>query len=296
MRRWRGAAAASARRISARPAAWVAGALAWLVSVGWIPLIVTVGRPPTIADLTFIGARIVTSGSWPWNALLIGMGLLVVLGFAFAAVAWANAALIALEHHQPATTDDVVRLLRVALVASMPLGLALGTLVSGAYVVAPGQFNAPNPAGGPLVSTVVRLAPLIFGVGVTGLVALAVTAVGGRVAVAHRIGTLRAIAESARGVLRPSAVVQLAISVMSAGVYLGLATLLLGVLWAPIGKDLGVIGAFDLRSGLLLVGFVGVWLCVVLGGGALHAWSAATWSTLVATDAPVNDRSSTWKT
>lgn len=296
MRRWRDAAAASARGVSALPAAWVAGALAWLVSVGWIPLIVTVGRPPTIADLTFIGARIVTSGSWPWNAVLTCMGLLVVLGLAFAAVAWANAALIALDRHRPATTDDVLRLVRVALVASMPLALALGTLVSGAYVVAPGQFNAPDPEGGPLVSTMVRLAPLILALGVTGLAALAVTAVGGRVAVAHRIGTLRAIAASARAVLRPSALVQMAISVTAAGVYLGLATLLLGVLWAPIGEDLRVIGAFDLRSGLLLVGFVAVWLCVVLAGGAIHAWSAATWSALVATDASVNDRSSTWKT
>ena len=38
---------------------------------------------------------------------------------------------------------------------------------------------------------------------------------------------------------------------------------------------------------LLLVGFVAIWLCLVLAGGALHAWSAATWSRLLAGPPPM---------
>jgi hypothetical protein len=38
---------------------------------------------------------------------------------------------------------------------------------------------------------------------------------------------------------------------------------------------------------------VAIWLCLVLAGGALHAWSATTWSRLLATGARPNDR---WRT
>ena len=69
-------------------------------------------------------------------------------------------------------------------------------------------------------------------------------------------------------------------------VFLGFCALLLGVLWAPIGAQLAVGGGFDIATGLLLLGFVAIWLCLVFAGGALHAWSAATWSRLLATDAP----------
>jgi len=68
-------------------------------------------------------------------------------------------------------------------------------------------------------------------------------------------------------------------------VFLGFGALLLGVLWVPIGARLAGGGEIDIAIGLLLVGFVAVWLCLVLAGGALHAWSAATWSRLLATDA-----------
>jgi hypothetical protein len=67
--------------------------------------------------------------------------------------------------------------------------------------------------------------------------------------------------------------------------FLGVGSLLLGVLWAPIGAQLAAGGGFDVATGLLLVGFVAIWLCLVMAGGAIHAWSAATWSQLVATDA-----------
>jgi hypothetical protein len=77
--------------------------------------------------------------------------------------------------------------------------------------------------------------------------------------------------------------------------YLAFAALLLTVLWRPIAAQLGAVGEIDVATGLLLVGFVAIWLCLVLAGGALQAWSAATWSRLLATDAPGGPES-TWKT
>jgi hypothetical protein len=60
--------------------------------------------------------------------------------------------------------------------------------------------------------------------------------------------------------------------------YLAGAALLLAVLWSPIGAMLVSGGGFDAESALLLVGFVAIWLCLVLGGGAMQAWASAWWT------------------
>ncbi len=59
--------------------------------------------------------------------------------------------------------------------------------------------------------------------------------------------------------------------------YLAVSVLILAMLWAPIGSRLAVDG-FDIATSLLLVGFVAIWLCLVLAGGALHAWGSVTWT------------------
>ncbi|MBW3612780.1 MAG: hypothetical protein KY392_02835 [Chloroflexi bacterium] len=60
--------------------------------------------------------------------------------------------------------------------------------------------------------------------------------------------------------------------------YVAFAALLLRVLWAPIGAQLAIGAGFGVVPVLLLVGFVAIWLCLVLGGGALRAWSSETWT------------------
>ncbi|MEP7081938.1 MAG: hypothetical protein ABI841_03060, partial [Chloroflexota bacterium] len=68
--------------------------------------------------------------------------------------------------------------------------------------------------------------------------------------------------------------------------YLGVATLMLGVLWAPIGAQLASGAGFGAAQGALLVGFVATWLCLVLGGGALHAWGSVSWRRVLAVRSP----------
>ena len=286
MNRWRRAAGASAHDVSVRPELWVPGALAWLVAIGWLPLIVVVARPPSVSDLTFLGARLVTSGAWPWSAVLIAAGLLSLIALGFAAVALANASLIATVGARAFRFDDALRLLRISAVAAVPAGIALGFLLLTASIVAPGQFNAPDPPGGPVVSTLLRLVPQ-----------LAVDR-GTRPRRAGDLGRWRPDHGDPRGGDVPgdspggtdaaaaAVAIHLAASVLAGVVLLVLATMLLGVLWAPIGASLGAFGDFDLATGLLLIGFVGVWLCIVLAGGALHAWSAVTWSRILAADPP----------
>jgi len=277
MRRWLSSASASARLVSEWPALWLPGALAWVVSIGWIPLLVAVARPPSQAELTFLGARIVTSGAWPWNAVVIVALVATVVLAAFTVVASANAVLIGLVEERTASTADALRLLRIALAAAVPGAVVLVLLLVIAASVAPGAFNAPEAeGGGPVLSMVVSLAPIVIGLASVILLGAAFAAV------ASRTDGLRT---AWRGLVRLGAAgwAQALCGTGVHAVFLLLAGLLLVVLWAPIGAQLAVGGDLDLATGLLLVGFVAIWLCLVLLGGALHAWSAATWSRLLAT-------------
>ena len=284
MRRWRDAAAASFRLVSERPELWLPGALAWIASVGWIPFVVAVARPPSVAELTFLGARIVTSGAWPWNAILIGGACMALVLFAFIIAAAAGSVLIALLARRAPSGRDARRFLAVNLVVALPAALSTLIVLVALVSVAPREFNAPDPAGGPVLQTVLRLAPYLALLVLTAAVGAAVGAVAGRLAVGGRYGLTRALRVAPGLALRTDVAVHVLVAFLTQVVFLGFATLLLSVLWAPIGVQLSIGGGIDFATGLLLVGFVAIWLCLVLAGGALHAWSAATWSRLLATD------------
>jgi hypothetical protein len=277
MRAWMTAAFASARSVADRPELWLPGALAWVVSVGWIPLLLAVARPPSDAELTFLGARFVTSGAWPWNAVLAGVGLGIVILVGFAVVAAANATLIAMLDGRPATVAAGRRLFVTALVAAVPTMALLVPLVAVGASIAPRAFNAPE-GGGAVLRLLQELAPLLAALTVAVVLGAALAAVVGRGSASLR-GAPRLLVR-----LGAAGWAQVAISIGIQVVFLVLSALLLGVLWAPIGSELDS-GRIGVATALLLVGFVAIWLCLVLAGGALHAWSATTWSRLLATGA-----------
>jgi hypothetical protein len=285
MRAWMTAAIASARRVADWPELWLPGALGWVVSVGWIPLLLAVARLPTDAELTFLGARFVTSGAWPWNAVLAGVGLGIVVLVGFAVVAAANATLSAMIDGDAAIVARARRLFTSALVAAAPTVVLLVLLVAVGASIAPGAFNAPE-GGGAVLRMLQELAPLLAALTAAVVLGAALAAVIGRGSGPLR-GTPRLLVRLG-GAGWAQAVIGIGIQV----VFLVLSALLLGVLWAPIGLELGG-GRIGVATVLLLVGFVAIWLCLVLAGGALHAWSATTWSRLLATGARPNDR---WRT
>ena len=289
MRRWREAAAASVRVVSERAELWLPGALAWVASVGWIPFVIAVAQPPSVAELTFLGARIVTSGAWPWNAVLIGaIGVALVL-LAFALTAAANAVLIALLARRAPSAGDARRILAVNVVMALPAVLSTLVVLMALVAIAPREFNAPDPAGGPVLRTALRLMPYLVLLAVTAAVGAALAAVAGRLAVERRLRLGEALRAAPAVAVQPPFATHALAAFLAQLVFLGFCALLLGVLWAPIGAQLAIGGGFDIGTGLLLLGFVAIWLCLVLAGGALHAWSAATWSRLLATDAPRKD-------
>ncbi|HEX2222009.1 MAG TPA: hypothetical protein VHK06_05745, partial [Candidatus Limnocylindria bacterium] len=68
------------------------------------------------------------------------------------------------------------------------------------------------------------------------------------------------------------------VTLVALAAYLAVSHLLLRVLWAPIGVALDAGDPLAAGTPLLLVGFVAIWLCCLLAGGVIHAWTAAWWA------------------
>jgi len=275
MRHWLRQVVAAALEVSDRPALWLPGALAWTVTVGWAAFLVGVAHAPTVATLTFLGAGIFTSGAWPWNALLGAGGAVMVGVVGFALAAMAEAAVL---RGRRESLDDARRLFVIAVVCVAPA--LIGILIVGLalFVVAPGEFNAPAERLGPVVRTAIRLSPILLGT-------LVVASAGGALHAAASRRALRGdgVLDALRGGLRAlravgsTAVLQATALLVARIGYAALVAILLRVLWAPIADRLALAG-IDAAVLLLLVGFVAIWLCLVLGGGALHAWSSTWWA------------------
>jgi hypothetical protein len=275
LRAWLTETRSAADAVAERPALWLPGALAWTATVGWLALVIGVAPSPTAAELTFLGARIVTSGSWPWN-LVVGvaaMSLVILVAFLLAAAGEA-----VLLRGRRASIADVARLAAIGLVCAVPTAVALAATVVVAAGAAPGEFNAPEPGPGPLARTVLLVAPLLAAAVLAAAAGAAFHAAAARGVAAGRgvTGALRDAPPALAGA--GAGAVMLAATLLVARVaYVALAAVLLRVLWAPIDLRLESEG-IGLGAMLLLVGFVAIWLCLVLGGGALQAWGSAAWT------------------
>jgi hypothetical protein len=282
MRHWWAAARDSAITVADRAGMWLPGALAWSLTLGWIPLVVAVARPPTVADLTFLGARVYTDGSWPWNAVAAGVGAFLLLAVGFVLVTLAEAALLDRRRHQGISAGAMGRLMGIGIVAAAPVAAAILATGIAAVMVAIREFNVPTP-GDPMLRTIGRIVPFLVAVGVVWIAAGVLHAAASRGAILGGHGLIAALLSAPRRLARPgvaTVIHVLAYVIVRVG-YLGLSIVLLGVLWEPIGMRLAG-RAFDVAALPLLVGFVAIWLCLVLGGGALHAWGSLTWTRVLA--------------
>jgi len=275
MRRWWIDATSAAGHVADRPHLWLPGALAWIASGGWLALVIGVIPPPNISELTFMGAGIFKSGAWPWNALAIGAAALAAVLIGFGLVSAGEAVLL---RGRRAGRRDVARIFVLGAVCATPTLVVLLAMATAAVVVAPIEFNAPTEQLGPLARTAGRLSLFLVAILVAASAGAAVHAPAARSVVDGRT-----IAEALRGSPRTlagagaSAVLQATAVLVARLAYLAVAAIGLRVLWAPIGVRLEA-GGMDAAVALLLLGFVAIWLCLVLGGGALHAWGSTSWT------------------
>jgi hypothetical protein len=284
VRRWLSAVGAAVFVVAGRPATWLPGAVAWTVTVGWLAFVIGVIEPPTTAELTFLGARIFTSGAWPWNAIGIGASLAAAVAAAFGVFALAETVLL---RGRVGTGPELARVVAIGLVCATPALIMALVVVLGIGTLAPVEFNSPDATVGPVVRLLGRLAPFLIGLAVLAMAGAAIhapavrrTLQGRQVSAALREAPGRLGRSGLGALVQPIAVLVVRLA------YIGLAATLVRALWAPIGERLASDG-IDLAASLLLLGFVAIWLCLVLGGGALHACGSLSWTRVL--EAPERD-------
>jgi hypothetical protein len=270
-----GAAAVEAGDDSRR---WLPGALAALAFLGWLPFVLAVVPLPSAGDLAFLGADLYTR---PMTAVALVLAVAAIV--ALAGLLTALGAIVVLRHERDARGDGLaVTVGRVwvgQLLAAIPFLAAAAALVAGLAAVAPAEYQSPN-IGGPVEWRIARdLAPLIVLLVVAVLVGqLFGAAVTRRAARGETIGrAIRdALADLRHRPLRGAAVA--IVSMLVQVVTLGASFALLRVLWAPIRLQLdnGLISSPP--TILLLVGFVAIWLCLLVAAGVVFAWASAWWT------------------
>jgi hypothetical protein len=287
MRAWLQRAGLAARIAADHGELWLPGALAWVAFLGWLPFVLAVARAPGEGDVTVFGAALVTNGDWPANAIRLGFGLFAVALVANTLVAFGEAGLLRLldgrlrEASGSALFVAARRLWLVQLVAALPAVVALLALGAAAAGAAVGELQSPDIGGSAWMRIAARVAPfalvlLLALVGGQALAAAAGRRLAGNRAMRFRDGVVGALRDLAH---RPAQRIGLAALSMAVQViYLTLCLLLLKVLWAPIGAAFAEGRATTSAAPLLLVGFVAIWICLVLAGGALRAFVAAWWS------------------
>ena len=281
---WFGNAAAAARVVADRGDLWLPGALGALPYLGWLPLVVTVGAFPRTSDLAFMGADLISSSLFPLNVILISIVAALAVLVACLIASLAEASLLraqGLGTPNRSLAREVEVTFSVMLLAVLPAVAVGAALVSGVAAVAPVEFGAPD-LGIPLaVRIALRLAPLLAAFILLTLLGQAFAAAALRRAIGADARPVGEAAKAALGDLLHNPLRRFGLAAtafVTDLVTLALAVALLRVLWAPIGADLGSGDLVSPTALLLLVGFVAIWLAVILAFGALHVMFSTWWS------------------
>lgn len=266
---------------SARSDLWVPGALGFLVYLGWLPLLVAVSPSPRAGDLAFLGVQLIAASAFPWNVVALVSALVVLALVLVALAATAEAVLVSGLEKPPerANAASALTVFGVMLVLGLPVAAGLLTLALGIATVAPGLFlETPS-----LVVIVGRMVAMLWPfLALLGALLVLAQALGaGAIRSAVRGAGLAASLSTAGGDLLRNPVRRVAtaaLGLLGDGVAVVISTALLRVLWAPIGADLAA-GSFLTPATLaLLLGFVVIWLALVLTTGALRTWLSAWWT------------------
>jgi hypothetical protein len=298
VRAWLRRGAAAARLAGERSDLWPAGALASLAYLGWLPLLLAVARID-VADLTFLASDLRKSSAFPANVIALGVtvvagAMLLCLLAAIAESALQRAAATPSRSHQPFGQAALVGL-TVILACALPAAVALGALLLGTLAVAPNEFQSPDLgvplplrlAGDLVPFLVALLVAVLLGQAIGGAALRRVLAPGAPPVGAALASAVRELAR------RPLARVTMAAASLLADLLtLVLTYAVLRVLWAPIADDLSAGRLARPDTLLLLVGFVAIWLALLLAAGAQHVMLSIWWGLELA-DVEVTSRGAT---
>ena len=283
MRNWLGRGMRAAQSAADRADLWPAGALAWLVFIGWLPLLLVIA-PPDAEGLEAFGVSLYLAESFPVNVALLAGGL--VVGFAAACLLASAAELVIHDAMAPGdrhalSATRTLSAFAVVLVCSVPVVAALGLVLLSGFAVAPSEYMSAELGTPVLLRILLRLVPqlVILAAALMAAQAIAGTALRigfanrGRPATAALSAAVRLIRRRAPGLVGIAAV-GLIVDTLIVAIEYGI----LRVLWQPIGLGLGDGLESRPETILLLLGFIAVWLGLLLAAGALHVAISIWWA------------------
>jgi len=271
VRDWLAGALAAAGVATRRAELWVPGAIVSFAFSGWAVFLAVVASPPDEGDALFLGVGLAASPWWPWNAVALVVAALSGLGAVLLAVAFGEVALLM-------RLSDV----RYGVPLSVPraacrLGLAASPVVILAAVLlwasAPAfldAFGDPDPFTPYLVRVMGITWPALLALAAAASVAQAWGALALRLPWRPALATLRH---------RAHRVIPQAILTMAAFLLGQLLTVVaLSAVWEPLSGRLAESGLLELSTAILLLGFVWIWLLLVILAGVIQAWISTWWT------------------
>jgi hypothetical protein len=284
MRGWGRRAVAAAQLAGDRSDLWPAGALAWLAYAGWLPLLLVLADPDP-NGLAFLGASIYSSGAFPLNILALSVAAVVLITGLCAVSATAEAALqrdaaIAERSLTSPFWQAALTAFTIALAAMLPAAVAVTALVAGGVAIGQ-EVVTSSDVDTPLL---VRLAGPLLPYLVVLVLAMLVGQAFGAVAIRRALSAPdAALGETLKSSLRWLVRRPSGLGVAFGGMLVDVVKLiftfaLLRILWAPIATRLADGRLASPDTVLLLLGFVAIWLALLLVAGALHVAVSAYWA------------------
>ena len=268
---WLSRGMAAARVASDRAELWFPGALVSFVAAGWLVLLLTVAPSPDASGAAGLGLQLASSPWWPWNVVVLSVAIVaglatVVLVVAFGEVALMMGLMDPAERETPPSVPRAMAVLTVAALPVLAMALILGWLAAPAVVDAVLGSDPGTPVSVRLLDATW---PYLLALAAVVVIVQAVGAAGLR-----RPGWQGLAAARGRGHrLIPQAAVTL-VAFLGAQVLTGG---MLGVLWRPLDDRLADGGLAQPMTVILLLGFVWIWLVLVIICGVVQAWTSAWW-------------------
>jgi hypothetical protein len=293
---WLRRGASAAKLAGDRADLWPAGAIAWLAYLGWLPLVAVVAQPDP-NGLAAFGVSVYTSSAFPGNVIALAaatvalFAMLCLLGSMGEVALQRTATPVAAG--RPAFGRATLTAFSVTLVSSLPAAVAAGFVLRRLMQVAPGEFLSPDIGTPILARLAMELVPYLVAFGVVLLLVQAVAGIALRRAQAEpELAVISVLVASTKDLVhRPWSRLGVAGCALLLDLIATVLTFaLLRLLWGPIGAalDAGRLATPDTL--LLLLGFVAIWLALLLAAGALHVAISAWWAMELARGAGMDDR------
>jgi len=272
VRDWLRGGLAAAGVAAGRADLWVPGAIVSFAFAGWAVFLAVVAGPPDEGDVLYLGVRLAASPWWPWNLVALVATVLSGIGAMLLAIAFGEVALLmGLSDRErdgvPFTVPRTMRALGLAGAVVAVVGSLLAWTAAPSFVEA---FTQPDPTTPYLLRVAAAAWPVLLALAAAAIVAQAFGALALRQPWRAAVTTLR---RRARRVVPQAG---LTTAVFLAGQLL--TGIVLGAVWQPLSERLAEGRLSEPSTPVLLLGFVWIWLVLVILAGAVQAWITAWWS------------------